>query len=150
MNKYIFIPIILVFLFSCSRNKENLEYLICKDSLQYWDLVSFNKQDVTVFLTYRFKKDGTYTTYDIDKDGNRRIMTYGNGDMAIEKWSISNDSIFTINVGKSKITRCNKDTIFLGRIEKRNLLIRVKGKINLINFGGKGDTLKIFKQFAPI
>jgi len=103
-----------------------------------------------LFLTYRFKKDGTYTTYDIDKDGNRRIMTYGNGDMAIEKWSISNDSIFTINVGKSKITRCNKDTIFLGRIEKRNLLIRVKGKINLINFGGKGDTLKIFKQFAPI
>jgi hypothetical protein len=150
MNKHIFIPIILFSLFSCSRNKENLEYLICKDSLQYWDLVSCKKQDVSVFLTYSFKKDGTYTMYDIDKVGNRRIMTYGNGDVEIEKWSISNDSIFTINVGKSKITRCNEDTIYLGMNEKRNLLIRVKGKINLINIGDPGDTLKKFKQLAPI
>jgi len=150
MSKYIFITLVIFCFLSCSQNKENIESVICKDSLQYWDLVTYSKQNVRVFLTYSFKKNGTYTMYDIDKEGNRRIMTYGSGEVAIEKWSVSKDSTLTINTGKSKITRYNEDTIFIGDNDKGSLLIRVKRKINLINVGDSGDTLKRFKQLAPI
>jgi hypothetical protein len=144
MSKYIFIPIIFVFLLSCSDSKKEIQYIICKDSLQYWDLVSYSKAKVETTLTYCFKKDGSYTMYNVSDDGLRTIMTYGSGEVAIEKWSISNDSIFTINVGKSKILKYNLDTISFG---ESNFLIRVKGKINPVKLRNHGDIIIKFKPY---
>lgn len=151
MNKNLFSLIIIAISFiNCSRTKKDLEYIICANNLQYWDLISFNEQKAEVISTYCFRKDGTYITYDIERDNTRRIMTYSTGEVAIEKWSISNDSILMINVGYSKITRYNSDTIFLGNNKTSDILVRIKNKINIRNRENKIDSLLIFKALPPI
>ncbi len=138
----------LILLCSCTNNKKQLECLIHGDSIQYWDLVIYSEGKQKPLETDCFRNDGTFISYDIDNDGNRRVMTFGNGDIAIQTWSISEDSIFTYNIGKSKIIKYNKDTIFFGGIGKGNILIRVKEKMKIINLGDSGDTIRTFKSLG--
>jgi hypothetical protein len=139
---------IIIFLYSCTPNKSKLEKLICGDSLRYWDFISNGKTNNSPISTDCFRSDNTFISYEIDKFGNRRIMTFSDGKVAIEKWSVSEDSILTYNIGHIKISKYNDDTIFLGTTDKSNMLIRVKRKINLINLGDPGDTIKRFKQLG--
>jgi hypothetical protein len=148
-NKF-FIVVFIITIIGCTQRKDEIKSVICRDSIQYWDLVSFNQQGSRLIETYCFEKGGVFRSYYIDKDGNRRILTNGDNKVAIGKWSISNDSIFSIDYGHIKIAKYNEDTIFLGKSKNKDLLIRVTGKIDLINLGDPGDTLPKFKVLAPI
>ena len=140
----------LFLLSGCSQKKNKIEYLICRDSIQYWDFISNTQQKSEIDETYCFKKGGSFIRYYFGKDGNRRILTNADNEVVVGKWSISNDSIFTIDFGRIKIANYNEDTIFFGKSKKMDMLIRVKGKIDLINLGDPGDTLPKFKLLPPI
>jgi len=114
--------------------KKNIEYLICKDSCQYWSLVSKDSFD-TKNIDY-FCKDGQVKNYLLQEDN-----LYHPSSAFYQKWYVSGDSIITLENSKTnsgllklKMTECIKDTIYFHVINKNyneNLrFVKIKGRLN--------------------
>lgn len=152
MNRNQLVFIIALIATSCNQTKNKLEYQICKDSIQYWrwDYHYFGIKYSDIF---RFDKNLVAIPYWSDKAGNVRLLTNNDGSEVSYKWSVSNDSVLTMNSSKSKILKWTKDTIFIGSVKRNNridTLYRLDGRIKVINKGDSGDTLKRIRALAPI
>lgn len=118
---------------SCNFQQRKLKYLICKDSIQYWDCIP-EEPDTLIRSGFGFNKNGIAKDFHRDQKGNRWVSSdcENSAKYDCEEWSVSEDSIFTkkssgnvIYYLKMKILKCTDDTI-LG--ESMN----AKGKILLI------------------
>jgi hypothetical protein len=152
MNRKQLVFIIILIATGCNKTKNKLEYQICKDSIQYWRW-EFYDYGIKHAQIFRFDKN-MFAQYYIDKDGNARQMTCGDNIVVYLKWSVSNDSVLTMNSSKSKILKWTEDTIFIGSLKKTDKSIdtvyRLDESLKVINKGDPGDTLKNFRTMAPI
>ncbi|MHA3789522.1 hypothetical protein ACX0HA_15025 [Flavobacterium hauense] len=131
MKKIILIAILFC---ACSPKENNLKYLICKDSIQYWNYEWPRVRSEYYGFTFSFDKNGKVVKYSYDKEKNiRRLFTDGI-DMSKEKWSISEDSIFKFMKDSEKIIKFNEDTIFaIDLLTKQKVYyVRVKGDLNIV------------------
>jgi hypothetical protein len=150
MNKIKYIIIFLLFAISCTQKNANLEYLICRDSVQYWRWKNYYEDSIFWDIS-RFDNHGNFKWYWIDKHRNIRSLIDHNDKDIRFKWYVTNDSILVINNRvKYKIIKCTKDTIILKTIKRENYidtfyLYRQNENIKVINRGDRGDTLRMQK-----
>lgn len=153
MKKIKYLFLFFLFTTSCTQKKAKLEYIICKDSVQYWKWENSYSDSIFWYIS-RFDSNGNFKEYWIDKFGNIRSRRDKNDHEKNYKWIVTNDSILNIsNEVKSKIIKCTNDTIILESIEGDKLidtLFRQNEKIKVINKGDPGDTLKKIKSFGPL
>lgn len=133
MNKIYKIKILIIcfaFFYSCSKSSEKINYLICKDSIQYWNYNMISKQR-NIWFTFSFDKNGNVKKYSFYKGKRWLFEDYPNKPDL--KWSVSNDSIFRFLGVSEKITKICNDTIFSVNIKSRekNIYYRVKGNLNI-------------------
>ncbi|MDD4969558.1 MAG: hypothetical protein PHT07_09030 [Paludibacter sp.] len=153
MNKFL-IVFLLITMICCTPKKDNLKYIICRDSAQYWESNQMWSDGKKYLNIKRFDNHRNFKSYWVDKLGNIRSVTdkYDNED--INSWSLTNDSILIINkIPSYKIIKCNLDTILLETIigEKTiDTLQRLDVGLKVINKGDPGDTLNKVKLLAPI
>lgn len=128
------ILILIAFLsFSCKNKQEELKYLICKDSVQYWNYEWPRDRAQYYGFTFAFNKNGKLKKYSYSKVKNKRWEFTDIRDPNIRKWSVTKDSILTVMGVKKKIIRYTKDTIYAINLEdKTNVYyIKVKGDLNI-------------------
>ncbi len=102
-----------IFFLSCSNNKQKeLEYLICKDSVQYWNFEWPRERSKFYGFTFSFEKGGKLKKFSFNKETNIRNIYWDIDNPEICKWSVSKDSILKIMGSKVKILKYNTDTIF--------------------------------------
>jgi hypothetical protein len=148
MRHILLLLLLLLLLLSCSNKKKELEYLICKDSIQYWNVDRESNEDVEIYsFTYSFAKNGDVKKYGYRVDLNKR---YPQSDCSpidpndCLKWSIKEDYIvYKMYNFKDKIIQIskNEDTIYavsyyegyknnVRRVEKVKYT-RVLGNLNI-------------------
>ncbi|KAF2337488.1 MAG: hypothetical protein REI96_22060 [Flavobacterium nitrogenifigens] len=135
---------ILVISFSCKNRKEKLEYLICKDSVQYWNYEWPRERANYHGFTFSFDKNGKVTKYSFSKVKNKRWIFSDIPDTSIYRWEITNDSILIVMGTKKKIIRYTEDTIYAIDIESNENVYytRVKGNLHIEKF----PKIKIIKD----
>ncbi|MEO7977682.1 hypothetical protein [Flavobacterium sp.] len=118
---------------SCTNKKKELEYLICKDSTQYWNYEWPRYRAQYYGFTFSLNKNGKLKKYSFDKVENKRRYFWDIQDPDISKWSVSKDSILTIMGVKKKIIRYTEDTIHAINLEDKTKVyyVRVKGNLNI-------------------
>jgi hypothetical protein len=138
-------------LMSCSSKQNKIKYLICRDSIQYWDLVSGNGD--LIKCGSGLKKNSIVKSFQTDENGNRWVSRDCENLSAYkcEVWSITKDSIFTTRLAdngfvlmKMKILKCSFDTIYGKNLKNRGMIlfVRVRDLKSIINSGDKRDTIK--------
>lgn len=149
-NKIIYFIISCLILLSCSDNQKKLKYLICKNDIQYWKYEWPRKRAEYYGFTFSFDKNGNVVKYSFNKVRNERWIFSDNLNPEINKWSVTEDSIFS-NMGSSnKIIKYTEDTIYTIDINThtRESYIRVKGDLHIMKgpsfevVNKKGDTLQ--------
>jgi len=155
MNKHKFLVIFLVIIMiSCTHKKDELKYMICRDSIQYWESKHMWSDGERYLDIKRFDYHGIFKSYWVDKVGNIRSIRDENNNEDISTWTLTNDSILTINkIPRYKIIKYNLDTILLKAIIGGKLidtLYRLDPRLKVINKGDIGDTLKRIRIFGPI
>lgn len=119
-----------VFLTSCSDNSEKMKYLICKDSIQYWNynMVSANQN---VWFTFSFDKNGNVKKYSFFK-GKRWIFEDYPRSGSL-KWGVTGDSIFKYLESSEKIIKISDDTIYSIDLQTKEkyTYYRVKDDLNI-------------------
>lgn len=141
MKKVIIVSLLITF--GCTNKQKELEYLISKDSVQYWNYEWPRDRTQYYGFTFSLNKNGKLKKYSFDKVENKRRYFWDIQDPDISKWSVSKDSILTIMGVKKKITRYSEDTIHAINLEDNTKVyyVRVKGNLNIDN---KPITKKVF------
>lgn len=152
INKTHLIVLNLLFvLVSCTDKKKELEYLICKDDIQYWNYEWPRDRAEYYGFTFSFDKDGNVVKYSYNKEKNERRLFWDIQDPNNNKWNITEDSIFSFMGGSDKILKITPDTIYAINLKtkKKVSYIRVKGDLHIIkekpsfeSVNKNGDTLK--------
>ena len=143
--KTIFIALLCAFvLFGCKSDKQKMEFIICDDDIQYWDMVIHKNKKIND-LGYSFSKKGIVNHYEIIDNKYRVIHEdcKNSEEKGCECWSLSKDSLFkTFIVGgieliQMKIVKCTKDTILGKRLNGDGviLFVRVKDKNSIVKQG---------------
>ena len=119
-------------LISCSDNSKELKFLICNDSIEYWDY-NMIRQTQNVWFTYSFDKNGTVRKYSFNKGKNKRWLFSDYGYQKEFKWEVKKDSIFTFMGTNQRIIKISKDTLLTYNLEDKKFeeYIRVKGNLNI-------------------
>ncbi|MEN2487941.1 hypothetical protein AAYQ05_09100 [Flavobacterium sp. B11] len=115
----------------CTNKQKELEYLICKDSIQYWNYEWPRDRAEYYGFTFSFDKQGNVLKYSFNKEKNeRRLFTDIQND---NKWSITKDSILSFMGGNKKIVKITPDTIYAINLKTKEKVsfIRVKGNLNI-------------------
>lgn len=125
--------LILFFLLGCSDKKGELEYLICNDSIQYWNY-NMIRDKQNVWFTFSFNKNGDVIKYSFNKKKNKRWFFDDNHVPGYGKWNVSKDSIFSFMGSSMKIIRYSEDTIYVKDVETNanEYFIRAKGDLHII------------------
>ena len=115
-------------LMSCTKSKKReIEYLLTKDSIQYFDLVTLDPQHPRSTTSISFSIDGTNDSYRFNVS-DRHIKPYfkePNQYGESNQWKMLNDStILIFGAYKAIIERYSEDSIFLDHHE---VLVRIKG-----------------------
>ncbi len=124
----------LMFLIRCNNNRKSLKYLICRDSIQYWNYEWPRERAAYFGFTFSFDKDGKVKKYSFSKIKNRRILFTDYHQTPDLTWSVSKDSILTFFGSSSKIVYYSEDTIIIEPFDSdkiKEMLIRVKGNLNI-------------------
>lgn len=131
MKKVIILSLLISF--SCTNKQKELEYLMCKDSIQYWNYEWPRERAQYYGFTFSLDKDGNLKKYSFDKVENKRRYFWDIPDPSASRWSVSKDSILNIMGDKEKITRYTEDTIYTISLEDKtkSYYIRVKGNLNI-------------------
>jgi hypothetical protein len=120
MKKMLFLMLFITF--GCTNKQEELNYLICKDSIQYWNYEWPRERAEYYGFTFGFNKNGTVKKYSYNKEKNKRWLFGDNRDPYNDKWSVTEDSIFKVMGDRDKIIRYTKDTIYV-----INIKYKIKG-----------------------
>lgn len=88
--------LILFIMSGCTNKQEELSYLICKDSIQYWNYEWPRERAEYYGFTFGFDKNGTVKKYSYNKEKNKRWFFGDNRDPYNNKWSVTKDSIFKV------------------------------------------------------
>lgn len=117
---------------SCSNPKKNLEFAICKDSIQYWNYEWPHRRSEFFGFTFSFNKNGKALKYSYDKKSNTRALFTDYHYSGIERWKVTKDSILTLFGSDMKITSYSENEIYcVDKITEENVkFIKVK-KSNL-------------------
>jgi len=155
MNKHKFLVVFLVIIMiSCTHKKDELKYMICRDSIQYWESKHMWSDGERHLDIKRFDYHGIFKSYWVDKVGNIRSIRNEDNNEEISTWTLTNDSILVINkIPRYKITKYNLDTFLLKAIIGGKLidtLYRSDPRLKVINKGDIGDTLKKIRILGPI
>lgn len=135
MQKISIFLVVLV-LMSCTKSKKReIEYLLTKDSIQYFDLVTLDPQHPRSTTSISFSIDGTNDTYHFSTDDtDRHIWPYfkePNEYGKSNQWKILNDStIESLGAYPIIIRRFTEDSIFLRFSDNKRVqavLVRIKG-----------------------
>ncbi|WP_374173591.1 hypothetical protein [Flavobacterium tructae] len=131
MKKILFV--ILLILIGCTNKQKELEYLICKDSIQYWNYEWPRDRAQYYGFTFSLSKDGKLKKYSYDKIKNRRSFFWDIQDPDISKWSVSKDSVLTVMGDKDKIIKYTDDTIYVISLQNKtkSYYVRVKEDLNI-------------------
>lgn len=125
--------LVLCISFGCANKQKELEYLICRDSIQYWNYEWPRKRAEYYGFTFSFDKNGKLKKYSFDKVENKRRYFWDIQDPDVNKWSVTKDSIFKIMGDEEKILRYTEDTIYTislkGKI--KSYYVRVKEDLNI-------------------
>lgn len=137
MKKSIILTLFIIF--SCTNKQNELKYLLCKDSIQYWNYEWPRYRADYYGFTFILDKNGDVKKYSFDKVENKRRYFWDIPDPSINRWSVSKDSILSIMGVKEKIFRFTEDTIYTVNIKDKSkgYYVRVKGNLNIDN---KTDT----------
>ena len=119
--------------FGCANKQKELEYLICRDSIQYWNYEWPRERAVYYGFTFSFDKTSKLVKYSYSKTKNRRWKFWDIQDPDINKWSVTKDSILKIMGDKEKIIRYTADTIYTMSLKYKvkSYYVRVKGDLNI-------------------
>ena len=120
---------------SCNHQKKELEFLICKDSCQFWCLGSMDSVETRNIDC--FCKDGQVKNYLLQEDN-----LYHPSKPFFQKWYASGDSIITLEGSKTnfgllrlKMYEYTNDTIYFHVInENANANLRFVKIKNSLNF----------------
>ncbi len=117
----------------CTNKQKELQYLICKDSIQYWNYEWPRDRAQYYGFTFSLDKNGDLKKYSYSKVQNKRWEFWDIPDPSVERWSVSKDSILSIMGDKEKITRYTEDTIYTISLEDKtkSYYVRVKGNLNI-------------------
>jgi len=121
--------------FSCANKQNELQFLLCKDSVQYWNYEWPRYRAEYYGFTFSLDKNGDVKKYSFDKVENKRRYFWDIPDPSINRWSVSKDSILSIMGVKEKIIRYTEDTIYTVNIKDKSkgYYVRVKGNLNIDN-----------------
>lgn len=121
--------------FGCNNKQRELEYLICRDSIQYWNIEWPRDRAEYYGFTFSFDKKGNVVKYSYNKTNKFRFVFTDHPRMFKKTWNVTDDSIFTVFETPRKIIRYTDDTIFVLNPETntKSYYVRVKGKLNILN-----------------
>lgn len=138
MNFKIIIAFFTFFLLAnCKSPKEKLENIILyQDSIGYWNYEWPRERAEYYGFTFKFMKKNKLQKFSFNKVKNKRTAWNDYPfDESIYRWGVADDSIFTfMNYNsKIKITKYNKDTIWLydHETKSKELLIKVRSSLNI-------------------
>lgn len=136
MKKTILNFLVIMSFSNCTNKKKELENLICKDSIQYWNVEWPRERADFYGFTYSFDKNGNVKKYSFDKVDNSRSLFEDYSVKTNLKWSVTSDSILRIMEFDEKIKRYTTDSIFTESkysdgTKSKSIYIRVKGKLNI-------------------
>jgi hypothetical protein len=114
MKKIILLLVLLCF--GCANPKKDLEYLICKDSIQYWNYEWPHYRSQFYGFTFSFNKNGKLLKYSFNKETNVRRF-FGDEDFGYGNWNVTKDSILTFMGAREKIVSYSEDTIHAIKME---------------------------------
>ena len=125
--------LVLCISFGCANKQKELEYLICKDSVQYWNYEWPRKRAEYYGFTFSFDKNGKLKKYSFDKVENKRRYFWDIQDPDINKWSVTKDSVLKVMGDKEKILRYTEDTIYTVSLKYKikSYYVRVKEDLNI-------------------
>lgn len=131
MKKAIILSLLISF--GCTNKQKELKYLICKDSIQYWNYEWPRDRAQYYGFTFSLDKEGNSKKYSFSKKQNKRCEFWDIPDPSVNRWSVSGDSILSIMGVKKKIIRYTEDTIYAINLEDKTKVyyIRVKGDLNI-------------------
>ncbi|KIC61534.1 hypothetical protein [Chryseobacterium taiwanense] len=134
----IIISLVVIFLvMSCKSPKEKIEDVVLyQDSIGYWNYEWSRERAEYYGFTFKFMKKNKLQKLSFNKVKNRRtIWNDYPYEESIYRWGVADDSIFTLMNynSKIKVTKYNKDTIWLydPETKSKDLLIKVKGDLNI-------------------
>tara|TARA_B100001105_G_scaffold253107_1_gene246004 strand:- start:992 stop:1471 length:480 start_codon:yes stop_codon:yes gene_type:complete len=131
-SKYIILLTILCV--GCKNTERELQYLICKDSIQYWNYEWPRDRADKFGFTFSFDKEGNVLKYSYNKQTNRRSLFSDHPVLDPSmKWNVSADSIFNLMGSSKKIVKYNQDTIYAIdlRTKQKIFYVRVKEALNI-------------------
>ena len=138
MISKIIIPLAaILLLINCKSPKERVEdILLYQDSIGYWNYEWPRERAEYYGFTFKFMKKNKIQKLSFNKVENKRtIWNDYPYDESRYRWGIADDSIFTLMNynSKIKITKYNKDTIWLYDLEtkRKDLLIKVNANLNI-------------------
>lgn len=131
-NKIKFLALSFVFFYSCSDGSEKMKYLICKDSVQYWNY-NLTSDNQNVWFTFSFDKNGKVKKYSFYK--NKRWLFEDYPRKTSLEWSVTKDSIFSFMGTSDKIIKISDDVISTIDLQtkEKHIYYRVKGNLNIQN-----------------
>jgi hypothetical protein len=127
----------ILLLANCKGPKEKVEdILLYQDSIGYWNYEWPRERAEYYGFTFKFMKKNKVQKLSFNKVDNRRtIWNDYPYDESLYRWGIADDSIFTLmnHNSKIKITKYNKDTIWLYDLEtkSKDFLVKAKGDLNI-------------------
>ena len=136
-TKVIIALITLLMFISCKNPKEKItDVILDQDSIGYWNYEWPRERAEFYGFTFKFMKKNKLQKLSYNKVKNKRwVWNDYPYDESIYRWGIADDSIFTfMNYNsKIKVTKYNKDTIWLYDPERnrKEMLIKVKGDLNI-------------------
>lgn len=137
IKKVITSLIFIVLLISCKSPKEQIEDVVLyQDSIGYWNYEWPRERAEYYGFTFKFMRNNKLQKFSFSKVKNKRwVWNDYPFDKSIYRWGIADDSVFTfMNYNsKIKVTKYNKDTIWLYDSERKRktLLIKVKENLNI-------------------
>lgn len=131
MKKAIILSLLISF--GCTNKQKELEYLMCKDSIQFWNYEWPRDRAQYYGFTFSLDKKGNSKKYSFSKVKNKRWEFWDIPDPSVNRWSVSKDSILSIMGVKKKIIRYTEDTIYAINLEDKTKVyyVRVKGDLNI-------------------
>lgn len=118
---------------SCTNKKQELEYLICRDSIQFWNYEWPRDRSEFYGFTFSFDNEGNVIKYSYNKITNKRRVFTDHPRRFTNTWNVTKDSLFTFFQSTEKIVRYTDDTIFVvyPETKEKAYYVRVKGKLNI-------------------
>ena len=103
--------LLLLLSIGCENTQKDIEYIICKDSIRYWNYEWKHKHSESFGFTFSFDTNGKVLKYSHRKESNTRKLFEDSHVPGFGSWKVTKDSVLTFMNSQYKITSYSKDTI---------------------------------------